>query len=263
MCNNPKPQQPITTPDVKTIKMYTQGLFVNVYRTNNYESEILGVITHSDEFNFEKIQGDFALGDFAKLHFTEFHRIQRQSSFAPCDALTEGIECLNIQINISYISNIGWCPLFSKCRNVKYLYAIRSVVAKDPQTAYVKHLYAISPFAKDPLTQFAISLHTVPKSAKLDASLCFNYPLKRLNHDFSLKKESLVSLKDCFVVGNRDNKVGVQRVVSLNCLKGHNLIKSKSLGKTCDVCLRTNICCDFLWYCKHHHILHNPNHHHH
>ena len=89
---------PITTPDVNTIKLYTQGLLVNVYRSNNYESEILGVIKNSDEFNFEKIQGDFA-----KLHFTEFHRVQRQSTFIPCDALSEGISCFNIHTNISYI----------------------------------------------------------------------------------------------------------------------------------------------------------------
>ena len=99
ICSSPKPQQPTTTtttttttpdtnttPDANTIKMYTQGLLVNVYRSNDYESEILGVLKHSDEFNFEKIQGDFA-----KLHFNEFHRLQRQSTFTPCDALSEGI----------------------------------------------------------------------------------------------------------------------------------------------------------------------------
>ena len=152
---------------------------------------------------------------------------------------------------------IGWCPLFSKCRLVKYLYSIK-------------------PVAKDPVMQFPSftnPLHTVPKLPKLDATPCFNYPLKDLNHDFSLKKDSLVSLKDCFVVGNRDNKVGVQKAAPLTCLKGHNLIKSKSPGKTCEVCMRVTLSCDFLWYWPDHHTLHHhhhhsnhsnhPNHHHH
>ena len=78
----------------------------------------------------------------------------------------------------------------------------------------------------------------------------FNYPLKSLKNDFTLRKESLVSLKG-FVVGNGDNKEGVQQV-SMNgicCIKGHSLIKSRTPGKKCDVCSQT-LTTEFVWYSK-------------